>query len=115
MPEYVPLKIATFSLQLVQRDCWKVFPKLLAFPPCPGLTELVYACEPITIKHAADITRRFVWERIEREEGVHVARTLQQSKDERDEPRIFPWHFQSSKPHLPVQPGLMRCAPAGRA
>src|SRR5215471_4803642 len=34
-------RLTTFSPELVERECWKIFTKLLTFPPSTGLTKLV--------------------------------------------------------------------------
>src|SRR5262245_26903857 len=42
-------------------------------------------------------------------------RTLKQSEDQCDQPLIFVWRSQGGKPHLPVEPGLVRRTPTGHA
>ena len=70
-------RLTTFSPELVQRECWKIFAELLAFPPGTDLMALVHGCEAIPIKHRADVTRRFAWEGVSAEQAAHVTGALE--------------------------------------
>ena len=101
--------------QLIPRNCWQILTKLLAFPPGASLPAFFGGCEAISVKHRPDVLRRFVVKRVIRQQMGHICRAFQEPGNESDQPRILLRTFQSSKPHLPIESGLMRCAPSGRA
>src|SRR5437773_12554450 len=63
---------APFSTELVQRERWQIFAKLLAFPPRPSLAKLVHCCEAVSIKHPPDVARRFIGEWVACERAAHI-------------------------------------------
>ena|SRR5215813_4376668 len=66
------LSASRILAELVQRDRWQIFSKLLTFPPRAGLAKLIHGCEAITIKHRPDVARRLVRKRVPREQAAHV-------------------------------------------
>src|SRR5215510_10644550 len=85
----ITMSASRILAELVQRDRWQIFAKLLTFPPRAGLAKLIQGREPIAIKHRANVARRFVREWIVCKQAVHVMRALEQSEEQCDEPRIF--------------------------
>ena len=70
-------RLTLFSTELVQRERWQIFVKLLAFPPRAGLATLVHCCEAVSIKHGSDVARRFIGEWIACQQGAHILRALE--------------------------------------
>src|ERR1043166_9690646 len=71
--------------------------------------------EPIAINNCAHVARRMPCEWIARKEPSDIRFALQQTDRRPSEPRILLVRSERSEPHLPIEPRLMRRAPAGGA
>src|SRR3984893_1402469 len=109
---------ATTTLSIVSKslegDRRQVFAEFLSFPPSARFPMLVAGCKSVSIESGPDVARRFLRKRIAREESRHVRFAFEQTNFEVVEPRVFSRRSQCGEPHLPVEPRLMRRAPAGR-
>src|ERR1700676_4060460 len=107
---------ATTTLSIVSKtlegDRRQVFAEFLSFPPSARFPMLVAGCKSVSIESGPDVARRFLWKRIAREESPHIRFAFEQENFEVVEPQIFPRRSQCGEPHLPIEPRLMRRAPA---
>src|SRR5258708_2194551 len=99
----------------LERDRRQVFAEFLSFPPRARFSMLVDGCKSVSIESGPDVSRRFLRKRIAREKSRHVRFAFEQTNFEVVEPRVFSRRSQCGEPHLPVEPRLMRRAPAGRS
>src|SRR5262249_18391268 len=74
----------SISAQLVPRNRWQVFTKLLSFPPRAGLPKLADRCKAISVKHGADVAWWVFGKRVAREQAAHVMRAFEQPEDQSD-------------------------------
>ena len=75
---------------------------------------LVAGCKSVSIESSPDVSRRFLRKRIARKESRHVRFAFEQPNFEVVDPRVFSRRSQRGEPHLPIEPRLMRRAPARR-
>ena len=71
--------------------------------------------ETIAIKGRANVARRSLRKRISFEQRNDFQFAVQQANDCLNKPRILSIRPERGKPHLPIEPRLMRRAPARRA
>src|SRR3954453_15388878 len=88
-PDYVTHGLSASSLtELFERKCWQVFAKLLTFPPRARVAKLIHRRKSIPIKCRTNVMWRLLREGIVCKQAVHFMRTLKQSVDQCDYPRI---------------------------
>ena len=93
--------------QVVQTYRWKVFASILAMPPISCFCLFGWIGERIAVKLSTDVFRGRHGEGIALEKNKNRRRALQKPRHEIWKPRCAAPVAQSSKPHLPIQSGLM--------
>src|SRR5262249_731152 len=68
----------------------------------------------IIVCNSTDQTRRLSWKWIHSQERRNFRLPPKQSNDQLRKPRIFLWRRKGGKPHLPVEPRLIRRNPGQR-
>src|SRR2546430_6187499 len=98
-----------------ERDAWQVFAEFLTFPPRASFAMFLGSRETIAIKSCANVARRSLRKRISFKKRCDFSFAMQQRNHRLNKPRILSIRPQRGEPHLPVEPRLMRRAPARRA
>src|SRR6476660_3128593 len=93
---------------LRQRDRLGQIPAWLTDPPGPVRGPGLRGAEKVPEVHDPHIFRRRVWERVRPHEPEHLRCTLQQPPKQPLEKRPIALRVQRSKPHLPVEPRVVR-------
>src|SRR4029079_18179360 len=80
----------------------------LSLPPIASLILLAKVCEMILIDARPQIFRGRFRKRISAQQLKHLRTSLEKAFAEFQKPRIAPVRAKRGKPHLPIQPRLMR-------
>ena len=95
----------------VERYRRRILAERLARPPRAGCAAGCRIGHSISVQRAAHVSRRMAGEGILRQQRQDVGRSLEQSHAEASIPRRLLVSFQRGKPHLPVEPRLVRGDP----
>src|SRR5207237_8563738 len=98
-----------------ERDARQVFAEFLTFPPRASFAMFLGSRETIAIKGCANVARRSLRKRISFKKRCDFCFAMQQRNHRRNKPRILSIRPKRGEPHLPIEPRLMRRAPARRA
>src|SRR5439155_22193523 len=98
-----------------ERDAWQVFAEFLTFPPRASFAMFLGSRETIAIKGRANVARRSLRKWISFKKRCDFCFAMQQRNHRLNKPRILSIRPERGEPHLPVEPRLMRRAPARRA
>src|SRR5215469_3113116 len=100
---------------LLKRIRLHVFTEFLPFPPRTSLPVFINGGETITIKTCPNVPWWLTRKWVVRQQSAYVLGSLQKPDNEPSKPGIFFRRCQRGEPHLPVEPRLVRCTPAGGA
>ena len=64
--------------------------------------------EVILVQHCSDVAGRFLRKRISVKQREDIWRTFKEADEEIEEPFVLPIGTERGKPHLPIEPRLMR-------